>query len=453
MIRATTLCILLLSSLINYAQNKASITIHKKEPIKPLQVGDKVPDVLMQNIRNYKSSTAKLYDFKGKLIILDFWNRYCEPCLRAFPEMDNLQSEFKGKMQILCVTNNSPMEVKKLLDNSPIVKGVKLPFVLGDTVLHTLFPHIGVPFHVWIDSNMIVSQITEGWNTTKGNVTKFLNGQNPSFIERSEASDAALITEPLLSQLFDGGEKQKSQLQSYSLIMKRSQLTAKVGRKFGVADSIINFLNEDIRGLFNAAYLSFPYTGQISIKTIIELKDSNNITKYYPPIDIDKYGNWVEENTYCYELKPPGFIYGLPRKDCDEQKTKIAVQDLERFFNVKSSLEERLVKSLVLYKTSNELDLTTKGEEPLYFVTKENVAVIHNRPISNSIHLILLKYFADYRGPNSMPIIDETNFKGNFDADLKIGKTLAEFDKALNKYGLGVKEEVRRTKCIIIKEN
>ena len=38
---------------------------------------------------------VNLYDFKGKLIILNFWATWCAPCKEEMPSLDNLQSNTK----------------------------------------------------------------------------------------------------------------------------------------------------------------------------------------------------------------------------------------------------------------------------------------------------------------------------------------------------------------------
>lgn len=38
-----------------------------------------------------------LNDFKGKVIMLDFWGTKCVPCIQSFPEMAELQKHFEGK--------------------------------------------------------------------------------------------------------------------------------------------------------------------------------------------------------------------------------------------------------------------------------------------------------------------------------------------------------------------
>ena len=58
-----------------------------------LKVGDYLPDMQLQ-MENYHSPTAKLSDFKGKLLILDFWGTWCTPCVAALPELERLQNEW-----------------------------------------------------------------------------------------------------------------------------------------------------------------------------------------------------------------------------------------------------------------------------------------------------------------------------------------------------------------------
>ena len=59
--------------------------------------------VIIKNPKLYKDVTfmdinqknVNLYDFKGKLIILNFWATWCAPCKEEMPSLDNLQSNTK----------------------------------------------------------------------------------------------------------------------------------------------------------------------------------------------------------------------------------------------------------------------------------------------------------------------------------------------------------------------
>jgi thiol-disulfide isomerase/thioredoxin len=70
-----------------------------------IRIGETCPDVALSPIVNFKTSHATIADFKGKLLILDFWATWCAPCVSMIPVTDSLQKEFEGKIQILSVTD------------------------------------------------------------------------------------------------------------------------------------------------------------------------------------------------------------------------------------------------------------------------------------------------------------------------------------------------------------
>lgn len=49
--------------------------------------------------------TIKLTDLKNKVILLDFWYRGCLPCLKAIPDLIELQEEFKNDLVIIGIND------------------------------------------------------------------------------------------------------------------------------------------------------------------------------------------------------------------------------------------------------------------------------------------------------------------------------------------------------------
>ncbi|WP_121811370.1 TlpA family protein disulfide reductase [Mucilaginibacter kameinonensis] len=43
-----------------------------------------------------KDKKASLSDYKGKIVLLDFWATWCEPCRRELPLIQNLYNKFKN---------------------------------------------------------------------------------------------------------------------------------------------------------------------------------------------------------------------------------------------------------------------------------------------------------------------------------------------------------------------
>jgi thiol-disulfide isomerase/thioredoxin len=150
---------------------------------KYLEVGDKMPDVQIINIMNSKFKTAKISDFKGKLVILDFWNSFCAGCIACFPKLDSLQRQFKGKLQVLLVNPASDHETERSMKividrmNSWSDQPFKLPIVFKDTALYKNFEFYGVPYQVWIGPDGNIIAIPDKTGLTSENIENILAGK------------------------------------------------------------------------------------------------------------------------------------------------------------------------------------------------------------------------------------------------------------------------------------
>lgn len=51
--------------------------------------------------------TARLSDFKDKVILLNFWASWCAPCIKEFPSMVKLVQENKGKVVLVAISHDS----------------------------------------------------------------------------------------------------------------------------------------------------------------------------------------------------------------------------------------------------------------------------------------------------------------------------------------------------------
>lgn len=59
-----------------------------------------------KNIENlgwetFAGEDKKLSEFKGKVLVLDFWATYCPPCLEEIPHLNSLQTKYGENIQIV----------------------------------------------------------------------------------------------------------------------------------------------------------------------------------------------------------------------------------------------------------------------------------------------------------------------------------------------------------------
>ena len=128
---------------------------------------------------NYSGKTLSLKEDKDKLILLDFWNTWCSGCLLNFPKMETLEKQFKGKLKVLAVSNQDRVTLEKFFSgkNGQRYKGVVS--VTGDKILHQLFPHVGVPYIVWIKDGKVINT-TDAEQVNENTVGEVLKGEASS---------------------------------------------------------------------------------------------------------------------------------------------------------------------------------------------------------------------------------------------------------------------------------
>jgi peroxiredoxin len=49
----------------------------------------------------------KLSDYKGKIIIVDFWATWCPPCKRGIPDLIEIQNEYKNDVVVIGISVDS----------------------------------------------------------------------------------------------------------------------------------------------------------------------------------------------------------------------------------------------------------------------------------------------------------------------------------------------------------
>jgi len=120
---------------------------------------DKTPSIILNDLNG---KIIKLADYKGKIILVNFWAMWCPPCLAEIPELIKWQKEFKDNgLQIIGITypptNRGKVRtfVRKMKINYPILVGSKKTKAIFDSGEN-------LPLTVIIDEEGIVKELIEG---------------------------------------------------------------------------------------------------------------------------------------------------------------------------------------------------------------------------------------------------------------------------------------------------
>jgi peroxiredoxin len=74
-------------------------------------VGKPAPEITAEAVGGEGPKTIKAA--QGKVLILDFWGTFCEPCKKSFPKYQELVEQFPGDVAVLAVSVDEPDNVKK----------------------------------------------------------------------------------------------------------------------------------------------------------------------------------------------------------------------------------------------------------------------------------------------------------------------------------------------------
>ncbi len=86
--------------------------------------GKPLPDFSLQDLKGKKHS---LSDYKGKVVLLNFWATWCPPCVKEMPSMQRLQDKYQDQdFEILAVNmgeDSTTIEIflQKMSVNFPVL--------------------------------------------------------------------------------------------------------------------------------------------------------------------------------------------------------------------------------------------------------------------------------------------------------------------------------------------
>lgn len=425
-IRVLPFITLLLFSFRSYAQQSP---LSKQPPpdlsVRNLKIGDKVPDILITKLINYKSKQARMTDFKNKLLILDFWDTYCGSCIQALPKLDSLQRAFGNKISILPVTYQREALVRAFLKKNPNVKNLQLPCVVEDKVLRAHFRHRFISHEVWIYKG-IVKAITGTEYVTEANIQKVLNGEK--------------INWPIKDDEFGFDSKKPlfipNEAKMYESKTGFSNHSGMTGYRKGIAIGGMKYDSLQYRTYFYNFSILDAYTSLLTgidqkkfiVGTSRIVLEGKSPSVYFYTADKGFEEEWNEKYKFCYEMVMPGL---LDKKE----RYKLIVNDLNNRLSLNVRFEKRWIKCLVFiqnpYRIPNDSTRVTEGG-----VSIPDIAFFE----------------IDYAsGGTYPPAVDETNFKGKIKLNPYDG-TLEGLRKEIQRHGFDIIEAKREMEVLVITE-
>ncbi|MCO5183588.1 MAG: TlpA family protein disulfide reductase [Anaerolineae bacterium] len=107
--------------------------------------------------------TVSLSDYRGQVVVLNFWATWCGPCRFEMPDLQRLSEEMDGKAVVLGVNQGQ--------DSAEITRfatsvGVDYPLLLDeDSVTNRLYRVVALPTTYFIDGDGVIREQLAGTAT------------------------------------------------------------------------------------------------------------------------------------------------------------------------------------------------------------------------------------------------------------------------------------------------
>jgi cytochrome c biogenesis protein CcmG, thiol:disulfide interchange protein DsbE len=81
--------------------------------------GGATPELALEDLAGKQHNLA---DYRGKVVLVNFWATWCEPCRAEMPSMDRLRGSLEGKpFAVLAVNLAEPLSrIEKFADATPV---------------------------------------------------------------------------------------------------------------------------------------------------------------------------------------------------------------------------------------------------------------------------------------------------------------------------------------------
>jgi thiol-disulfide isomerase/thioredoxin len=121
-------------------------------------IGKKVPEILLVSLAN---DTINLRTFESKIVLLDFWEIWCGPCLHSLPKIQAISKTYGSRgLVIFGIVTDNLEKAKKHIEK----EGLNFKQVKGDGKLKSIFSVKSVPRYVLVDRSGIVRNIYYGYS-------------------------------------------------------------------------------------------------------------------------------------------------------------------------------------------------------------------------------------------------------------------------------------------------
>lgn len=95
---------------------------------------------------------VKVSDFEGKVVMVDFWETWCKPCLTSFPAMQEVLEDHSDDFVILAVTpgfTDTKEDAQSFIEENDY----DFTYLMDENKVHQQMGVQGIPYKVYVDAD------------------------------------------------------------------------------------------------------------------------------------------------------------------------------------------------------------------------------------------------------------------------------------------------------------
>jgi thiol-disulfide isomerase/thioredoxin len=141
---------------------RAAITATILVALSSLVLGQGEKPAPKLELKDVEGRALRLNDYKGKVVLLNFWATWCPPCRAEMPDLVKWQREYKSRgLQVIGITY-PPEELAEVREFIKSIK-VNYPIALGEEQTKAVFDKgETLPVTVVIDKKGIIREVIQG---------------------------------------------------------------------------------------------------------------------------------------------------------------------------------------------------------------------------------------------------------------------------------------------------
>jgi Thiol-disulfide isomerase and thioredoxins len=378
------------------------------DSIKPLQIGETISEALwhvpLQVVNHPEGKdTITLNDYRGKLIILDFWATWCSACIRSFPKLEQVCRQYRDDLALLLVTGQPDATAEKFFDRQGMGIPPHLFSVTYDTVLSCLFPHRSIPHVVWIDRAGRFIAVTNSDEVNAFNISSVLDQKALTLKNKVDLDPA--------KQLFIRDDAPFNQLLHYSILLQGRIEGVPSGSVFRRTGEVVHgraMTNTRLLNMYEAIVRNLM-PGYNRKRMVIEVQDTAVLAGYH-----------------TYEYTAPVTEAGTLYEDM--------LLDLNRKTGLNGRIERRNSSVLLLIAKGSPAALKSGGGKEAGLTFDGTPTRMVNQRIQYLVSAL------NRRPEIDLPVIDATGYAGAIDLSLSGKLDLPSLRKDLNRQCLDLVE-------------